>query len=445
MSASRRRPGLPALDLELGEAFRAAWSGVTANKVRSGLTTLGVLIGVATVIALLSIGEGAQASISGRIAGIGTNLLTVSRGRSFGRGGVQGAAGSGGPLTTYDVVSIADPVGAPDVALVAPEYRGSAQVLFGAANLNVQVRGVTAELGTAFDLDTTAGRFHAEDDVRRRAAVAVLGSETAAELFGGADPIGQRVYIALSGGGGAAGGENAAPRTVRIPLTVVGVLGEKGRSALTGDVDGALFVPLTTAQTRLFEGRSDKGEPLVSTINVMAAPERSVDAAAQIDALLRARRGLTAAEDADFQITSQEDLLELASDVTGTMTIFLGAIAMISLLVGGIGIMNIMLVSVTERTREIGLRKAVGARRADILAQFLLEAVLLSVLGGAMGIAVGAGIAIGVDRFGLIATAISWNAVVLAAVFALLVGLVSGVYPALRAATLNPIEALRYE
>jgi putative ABC transport system permease protein len=429
--AAGRRLGF---DLDLAESLTAAWSGVTANKVRSGLTTLGVLIGVATVIALLSIGEGAQASISGRIAGIGTNLLTVSRGQSFGRGGVQGGAGSGDPLTIYDAEAVADPVGAPDVTLVAPEYRGSAQIVFGEANLNVQVRGVTPDLGTAFDLDAAGGRFLAEEDVGRRASVAVMGSEVATELFGGIDPVGQRVYVVLGG-----------DRSVRIPFTIIGVLAEKGRSALTGDVDGALFVPITTAQTRLFEGRSAKGEPLVSTINVMAAPERSVDAAVQIDALLRARRGLTPSAEADFQITSQEDLLELASDVTGTMTIFLGAIALISLLVGGIGIMNIMLVSVTERTREIGLRKAVGARRADILAQFLLEAVVLSVLGGAIGIAVGAAVAIGVDRFGLMTTAVSWDAVVLAAVFALIVGLVSGVYPALRAATLNPIESLRYE
>jgi putative ABC transport system permease protein len=418
---------------DLWENVRVALDGLVVNKMRSALTMLGVIIGVGAVIALMSIGEGAQASITEEITSIGTNLLFVSPG-AFESGPVRGAAGSAKSLTYADAEAIADPLNVPDAVLVAPEFSQGTQVIFGDANINVSVLGTTDEYLGAYDVEVASGRFIEERDVDKRANVAVLGSETAEDLFGSFDPIGQKIKVALPG-------ENGG----RVSVTVVGVLEEKGDSMI-GSVDDAVLVPITTAQTKIFEGRNALGEPIVTRVNVVAASEGQSEAVMeQIETLLRSRHAIAADEDADFSVMSQTDILAMMTTVTNTLTIFLGAVAGISLLVGGIGIMNIMLVSVTERTREIGIRKAVGARKGDILMQFLMEAVVLSLLGGLLGILLGVGLAQVVSLTGLLTSLVTLDSVVLAVGFSFAIGLFFGIYPANQAAKMNPIEALRYE
>jgi len=355
---------------DLGESLRVALRGLVANKMRSGLTMLGVVIGVASVIALMSIGSGAQASITEQINDVGSNLVMVM------------PSGSNGQLTDEDVETIADQRFVPDALVVAPEFGRSTQVIFGNEDVNVSVTGITPQYPDAVSgVEVTNGRFIEKNDVDTRSNVAVIGYDVAVDLFGGFDPVGKKIKVVLPGGTGD-----------RISLTVVGVLEESGDSMLSS-TDSAVFVPLSTAQTKIFDGRSALGEPLVTQITVVATAEDRADKLVDdITWILRERHAVASDEDDDFTVISQADLLDMTSQVTGIMTTFLGAIAGISLLVGGIGIMNIMLVSVTERTREIGLRKAVGARRSDILTQFLLEAVLLSAVGGILGILLGVGL-----------------------------------------------------
>jgi putative ABC transport system permease protein len=404
--------------VDLWENVRVALDGLVVNKMRAILTMLGVVIGVAAVIALLAIGEGAQASITDQITSVGTNLLFVMPGAVNLHGPVRGASGSATTLTQGDAKAVADPVNVPDAKLVAPEYDRSTQVIFGDANVNTSVKGVTAAFLGAFELDVAQGRFIEDKDVDKRANVAVLGSQAAEDLFGGFDPVGQKIKVALPDGGG------------RVALTVVGVLEEKGDSAM-GSADENVFVPISTAQTK---------------INVVAASEEQTEAAQnQVEMLLQQRHGFDEDEEPDFTVINQADLLSMANQVTSIMTVFLGSVAGISLLVGGIGIMNIMLVSVTERTREIGIRKAVGARKADVLMQFLMEAVVLSLLGGTVGILLGIGLAQIVDMTGMMNSLVTLDSVLLAVGFSVAVGLFFGIYPANRAASLNPIEALRYE
>ncbi len=418
---------------DLIENVRVALDGMAANKLRSTLTMLGIIIGVGAVIALMSIGSGAQASITSEISSVGTNLIFVSPGAMQG-GPVQGASGSAATLTYQDAEAIANPENVPDAVVVAPQYSRNTQVIFGDTNINTQVIGVTGEYPDAYGLEVADGSFIEEKDVDKRGNVAVLGYQAAQDLFGGFDPVGQKIKVALSGEDGG-----------RVSVTVIGVIKEKGGSMMNS-ADDAVFVPISTAQTKLFNGRNAQGELVVSQISVVAASEdRATAVEDQIDTLLRARHELETDEDADFSVMSQADMLEMATTVTDTLTIFLGAIAGISLLVGGIGIMNIMLVSVTERTREIGIRKAVGARKIDILTQFLLEAMALSALGGAVGILLGTGIAQLVKLSGLLEPLVTLNSVLMAVGFSLAVGLFFGIYPANRAAGLNPIEALRYE
>ncbi len=417
---------------DLLENVRVALDGLLVNKLRSSLTMLGIVIGVGAVIALMSIGQGARASITEQITSIGTNLLVVIPGR-LEQGGVRGASGSAANLTYEDALAIADPRNVPDARLVAPTYGQSTQVIFGAANVNASVTGVTAEYLAAFNLKVAQGRFIEAGDVDKRASVAVLGHQAAQDLFGGFDPIGQKIKVTLPGNVG------------RVALTVVGVLEEKGGSMMN-NADDTVFVPISTAQTRLFSGRNPQGALIVSQVNVVAASEDKTTAVQdQISALLRRRHGLAPDEEADFSVINQADLLSMANQVTGILTTFLGAIAGISLLVGGIGIMNIMLVSVTEHTREIGIRKAVGARKADILAQFLMEAVVLSLVGGVVGILLGTGLSKIVDLTGMVNSLVTLDSVLLAVGFSVAVGLFFGIYPANQAARLNPIEALRYE
>jgi putative ABC transport system permease protein len=404
------------------ENLRVALDGLTVNKLRSGLTMLGVIIGVGAVIALMSIGEGAQASITEQINDIGSNLIFV---RPGGNGG--------GSLTMDDAEAIADSSKVPDVTTVAPEFGQNAQVIFGNENINVSVTGVTPEYQDAYNgVEVANGRFIEEKDVGRRGNVAVLGYQSAIDLFGGFDPVGQKIKVTIPSGG-------------RVSLTVVGVLAEQNTSGMN-DPNTVVLVPITTAQTKMFDGRNSLGKPIVSNITVVAAAEDRADAAVnEIATLLRDRHGLDADEDDDFWVMNQADMLEMANQITGIMTAFLGAIAGISLLVGGIGIMNIMLVSVTERTREIGIRKAVGARKADILTQFLMEAVVLSLLGGVIGILLGMGLGKLVDMTGLMTSVVTLDSVVMAVGFSFAIGLFFGIYPANQAASLNPIEALRYE
>jgi len=418
---------------DLLENVRVALDGLLVNKMRSALTMLGVIIGVGAVIALMSVGEGAQVSITEQITSVGTNLLFVSPGATS-MGGVRGTSGSATTLTYADAEAIADPRNVPDASVVAPQYGQSTQIIFGDTNINGSVTGVTAEYQEAFGLEVASGSFIAERDVDKRANVAVLGYQAAQDLFGGFDPIGQKIKVALSG-------ENGG----RVSLTVIGVLEEEGDSMMSS-TDDAVFVPISTAQTKIFSGRNAQGELVVSQVSVVAVSDDQTAAVEdQIDALLRSRHDLDPDEDADFSVMNQADMLEMASEITGIMTVFLGAIAGISLLVGGIGIMNIMLVSVTERTREIGIRKAVGARKADILTQFLMEAVVLSLLGGLLGILLGMGLAQLVDMTGVMNSLVTLNSILLAVGFSFAIGLFFGIYPANQAAGLNPIEALRYE
>jgi putative ABC transport system permease protein len=420
---------------DLSENLRVALGGLVVNKMRSGLTMLGVVIGVAAVIALMSIGQGAQASITEQISDVGSNLIFVFPGATS-MHGVRGASGSAATLTYADAEAIADPGHVPDAVTVAPVFSQNTQVVFGDENVNVSVSGVTPEYPEALSgVEVANGRFVEGKDVFGRSNVAVLGYQTAIDLFGGFDPVGQKVKVTVPGETGG-----------RVSLTVVGVLDEQGASGMA-DPDEVVLVPITTAQTRIFNGRNSLGEPLVTQISVVAASEDRADAVVgEITALLRDRHGIDPdAEEDDFTVMNQADLLDMATQVTDIMTIFLGAISGISLLVGGIGIMNIMLVSVTERTREIGLRKAVGARKADILVQFLLEAVVLSLVGGVLGILLGVGLASLVNMSGVMESLVTFDSISLAVGFSAAIGLFFGIYPANQAAKLNPIEALRYE
>ncbi|MFQ5342642.1 MAG: ABC transporter permease, partial [Anaerolineae bacterium] len=353
------------------ESIRIALRSLAANRLRSFLTMMGVIIGVAAVIALLGIGRGAEAAITAQIQGLGTNLLFVQPG-STSQGGVRTAAGSAATLTLEDAYALTDPINAPSVALVAPEVSRFVQVVAQGQNTNVRVIGTTEEYQWVRNTPLEIGEFIAQHHVQTWSAVAVLGSQVAADLFGEMDPIGQTVYIN------------------RVPVRVIGVLSPKGGTGFFNP-DESVLVPITTLQRHLVGGRFFRGGHTISAINVQVADESLMDQAVQeIAEVLRQRHRVTYED--DFRITSQKDFLSAITQVTGIMTLFLAGIAAISLVVGGIGIMNIMLVSVTERTREIGIRKAVGARQRDILAQFLVEAVVLSVAGGALGILVGAGI-----------------------------------------------------
>ena len=415
---------------DLWENVRVALDGLVANKLRSSLTMLGIIIGVAAVIALMSIGSGAQAEITEQINSMGTNMLIVMP-MSFGRGSVGGGGSGSLGLTMDDVDALADPNNVSGAELLVTQFDGNGQLIYGDTNLNATVSGVTPEYLALYELELAQGEFIDADNVDRRSKVVVLGDTIAEELFGDFDPVGQTIKVV--GGSGH-----------RVSLDVIGVLESQGDSMMN-NVDDSVFVPISTAQTKLFNARNAVGALTVSRINIMARSEELVDITEeQIESTLREEHDLLAEEDVDFMILNQADLLETVTSVTDTLTVFLGAIAGISLLVGGIGIMNIMLVSVTERTREIGLRKAVGARKGDILLQFLMEAVILSFLGGLFGIGLGIGLAALVSLTGIFSPVVTGGSVTLAVGFSLVIGLFFGIYPANQAAKMNPIEALRY-
>jgi putative ABC transport system permease protein len=406
------------------ESIRLATRGLSANKLRSILTMLGIIIGVGAVVALLSIGQGVQAAITEQIQGIGSNVIFVFSGRLT-QGGASFGAGTLATLTLEDAEAIGDPANCPDVAAVAPQQQRNLQIIYRSRNTNASVVGTTPEFAFVRSAEAAEGDFFDDQEMASSARVAVLGAQLAVDLFDEESPVGQTIRID------------------RVPFRVIGVLVEKGGG---NPLDTSLYVPLSTAKSRLFGTTSARGGGhAVQLITVSAVSEGRIDAAVeQITELLRQRHKVEYGDD-DFTATSQKDILGVLNQVTDILTIFLGAIAAISLLVGGIGIMNIMLVSVTERTREIGIRKAVGAKRRDILLQFLIEAMVLSIVGGVIGVGFGALLAAVVNATGVLATRVSLQAVALSVSFASAVGLFFGLYPATRAASLNPIQALRYE
>jgi len=407
------------------ESIRLALKSLTANKLRSALTMLGIIIGVGAVITLMSVGEGVQAYITQQFQSIGTNLFFIIPG-SFQQELTRPAY-----LTLKDVAAITDPIEAPDVLRAAPLLQGNARITVPGRDRTVQVSGVTAEYALVRDWRPIAGTFISISDSQSKARVAVLGKKTAEYFFPDTpDPSGEVIRI------------NS------VPFRVIGVLEERGGSNF-GSEDEVVLIPLETALARIFPRRTNQGEPRLSFIYVQAVSEDRMKAAIEeVSLILRQRHGILPGEPDDFTAISQSDIIGTFQQITGVITVFLGAIAGISLLVGGIGIMNIMLVSVTERTREIGLRKAVGARKRDILWQFLTEAVMLSMFGGTQGILLGAAGATAISyalRNEGFSAVITVGSVTLATLFSAAVGLFFGIYPAQRAASLNPIDALRYE
>ena len=408
--------------MSLWRSFLEALESLTANKMRAALTILGIVIGVAAVIAMVSIGRGAQNTITDSIQGIGTNLLFVFRGGSE-------EVRNPEHITLGDANAIADSFQAPSVAAVAPVLQGSAEITFGGESTTTSLMGVTPDYGYVRNYQVTEGEFITEEHMLGQASVVLLGPEVAKALFGRTEGI--------------------VGETVRIegqPFRVIGVLESKGGSGFS-NVDDQAFVPFSTAQTRLIR-RSSRDR--VDMLIVSAVDAKSVPSASEeIAQILRTRHRTEIGED-DFTILTQEDFLDVAGTITNVLTIFLGGIAAISLLVGGIGIMNIMLVSVTERTREIGLRKAVGAHKSDIMVQFLTESSVLSLIGGLIGIALGWAISMVVGQIANannapINPSIGLDIVLIATLFSTAVGLFFGLYPANRAANLEPVEALRYE
>ena len=407
------------------EPLLTAWGGVVTHKLRSFLTILGIVIGVAAVISLMSIGKGAEADITSRIGALGSNLVTISPGASSGFGGIRGATGSSQTLTMEDAEAISEQV--PYIEAVAPSYSSNLQLVFGGENTNAQVTGVTTEYMQVNNLETASGAFFTEYDYQRGAKVATLGSNVAETLFGDTNPVGQQM------------------RMGSIIVRVVGVLESKGQT-FGFSPDDAILIPLTAMQQTVAQPRTAQGERVVSSIALTISDEEQSDyVVAELTSLLRTRHQLGALDDNDFSIMSVEEITSTISEVIGTMTLLLGAIAAISLLVGGIGVMNIMLVSVLERTREIGIRKALGARERDIWGQFLIEAAFLTLAGGIIGVILGWAVAYFVDSMGLMTTVVTGDIVILAVSVAVGIGLFFGFYPAWNASRLNPIEALRSE
>ena len=409
--------------MTLAQAFLEALESLSGNKLRSGLTVLGIVIGVAAVIAMLAVGRGAEASITGSISGIGTNLLFVFR------GGQDVSVRNERPITLGDADAIADPFAAPSVEAVAPILQSNRELSYGGERTTVEVNGVTPSYFSVQNYALTEGEFINEEHLLGRASVVLIGPEAADTLFGRHDGI--------------------TGETIRIegqPFRILGVLASKG-GGLFGSQDNIVAIPFSTAQARLIR-RNTRDQ--VDLLLVQAVSGDAVlMATEEISQILRQRHRTPVGAD-DFTVFTQQDLLTTFQSITGVLTIFLGGVAGISLLVGGIGIMNIMLVSVTERTREIGLRKAVGARRRDIVVQFLTESSVLSLIGGMIGIMLGWLISFGLGQIAAatgteFTPVVSLDAIALAIISSTVIGLFFGIYPANRAAALEPVEALRYE
>ncbi len=423
--------------MNIRDNLRIAWRAIRTNKLRALLTMLGVIIGVASVIALVAIGDGAQAAVEAQVASLGTNLLQVQAVPPR-IAGVAQARGASANLTTDDADAL---VSLPGVAAVAPELSRGFQVTYARQNTNVQVVGTTEAYSQIRDAPVAGGRFIAPDDVVNGSLVAVLGATVATDLFDTQDPLGQTIQINTTTNTTTttSTGKNSGPVVTPINFQVVGVLQSKGISGFDSP-DNNIYVPLPTARWRLV------GSPFLRWIDVEASSTAQMtSAASEMTSVLNQLHNIKDPSLSPYQVRNQSDILSTATGVTQTFTLLLAAIAAISLLVGGIGIMNIMMVSVTERTREIGIRKALGATRGLVLQQFLMEAITLSLLGGLIGVASGVGVAETLTAVAGWPTRVSPKAVLLAFSFALLMGLIFGVYPAWRAARLDPIDALRYE
>ena len=406
------------------QALRIALRSLKVNKLRTALTMLGIMIGVAAVIAMVSVGAGAQARVAEQIQSLGSNLIIALSGSSN-AAGVRLGQGSQLTITEEDAAAIAREV--PAVQVAAPSSRGNTQVVYGNLNWSTGIQGVTAEYFEARDWPVEVGRPVLQEDVDGATKVALLGQTTALNLFGDADPIGQIIRIK------------------KVPFTVVGLLSRKGQNSWGQDQDDVILVPLSTAKKKVL-GVSQANARSVGSISIkVRAGENMTDAEAQIRELLRQRHRLQPYQDDDFWLRNLSEVLQTQEESSKVMTYLLAAIASVSLLVGGIGIMNIMLVSVTERTREIGLRMAVGARARDILTQFLVEAVTLSLIGGVIGILLGVGGSNAISALAEWRTVLAPSAIVLAFGFSAAIGIFFGFYPARKASRLDPIEALRYE
>jgi putative ABC transport system permease protein len=405
--------------MELFFTIRVALRAIMRNKLRSLLTVLGVVIGVCAVITMVNIGSGAQISIEKAISGLGTNMLIVIPG-SMTKGGMRTGFGTVTTLIDEDAQAIRDECST--VQLVSPIVSTAAQVVFQNQNWGTSIMGTDPEFQRIKNWPLARGEFFTMQDVKASTKVCVLGKSVAEKLFGTQNPVGQIV------------------RVKRIPFRVIGVLTEKGQTTFGQDQDDTVVIPYTTAQKRLM------GITYLSMIMASAVSnERIPDAQEQITTLLRQRHHIPEGEDDDFTVRNLADLTATFTIITGILTLLLGSIASISLLVGGIGIMNIMLVSVTERTREIGIRMSVGAKPGDILLQFLLEAILLSLIGGGVGIVLGIGLTAIIAYIAEWPTPVSFVAILVSSLFAASVGIFFGLYPARKASRMNPIEALRYE
>lgn len=420
--------------MKLVESLRIALRALSANKLRSALTMLGMMIGVAAVISLMAIGRGSQEAITQRIAANGTNVLYISPGAQF-QGGIRQAAGTQLSLTYEDAEALAAPEAVPQLQGVAPQSTGNRQLIFGDQNSTSRVVGTTPDYQLVQNAKIDSGRFFDAEDTANGDAVVVIGPTIVTDLFGGTNPIGQYMYIGVG--------------ARRISFQVIGVLASQGSTGFGNNADDIAIIPITTQFHRLAVTRTANGQQAVNQINVSLKDGTTAtreEATARITSILMQRHHV---QTADFTIQSQDQLLDTVSQVTGTFTVFLGAVAGISLLVGGIGIMNIMIVSVTERTREIGIRKAVGATQTDILLQFMVEALTVSILGGGIGVAIGVLVSRFISgvpgMFGGAAAVVSADSIILALSVSVAIGLFFGIYPAFTASRLRPIEALRYE
>jgi len=409
---------------QLIASVKIALRALKVNRTRSALTMLGIVIGVAAVIAMVGVGTGATARIQAQIQSIGSNLIIVLPG-SLSSNGVRLGSGAVATLTEDDAKAIA--AECPSVSAVAPSVRGGVQVVYGSNNWATTVQGVTPDYMTIRDYTMLSGLFFTNQDVDAAAKVAVLGETVVQNLFGNSDPTGQVAIIK------------------NVPFTVVGVLTPKGQSPSGQDQDDIILMPISAAKQKVL-GTNKANARAVSTLMVQASGPAAMDQAQQeMEALLRERHRILDGQEDDFSIRNLTEVFAAQESSAQVMSILLGAIASVSLIVGGIGIMNIMLVSVTERTREIGLRQAVGAKTRDILSQFLVEAVTLSLLGGIIGIVTGLAASALISHFAQWSTQVSLLSILMAFVFSALVGVFFGYYPARKAAYLDPIEALRYE
>ncbi|HEX5091890.1 MAG TPA: ABC transporter permease [Burkholderiales bacterium] len=410
--------------MSLAALLRVALRAVAVNKLRSALTMLGIIIGVAAVIVMIAVGAGARARVEAQIQALGSNLLLILSGART-QGGVRLGVGSNYTLSEDDALAINREL---DGTLAAPALRGGAQVIWGNANWSTQIYGTTPEYLDVRQWTLAEGRVFEPGEMSGAGKVCIVGQTVVRELFGGADPMGQIIRIK------------------RVPFTVIGVLATKGQSMMGTDQDDIILVPIATARSRVLGAANLAKQRAVSTIWVKVADGYETrEAEARVRALLRQRHRVAAGAEDDFSLRNLAEFMAAQEASSRVLALLLAAVASVSLVVGGIGIMNIMLVSVTERTREIGLRMAVGARTRDILGQFLVEAVTLSLIGGLAGVVLGIGGALAVARLAGWQVLLSGEAIVLAVAFAFVIGVFFGFYPARRAARLNPVEALRFE